>query len=79
LPHCCTAPPITDNASCCRLQIQQHAVELVQGLTGSPDGIAQLGKLSAKLLPSLFRLVPCPEAVSRPALVALVNLSQVCG
>ncbi|KAI3433812.1 hypothetical protein D9Q98_003616 [Chlorella vulgaris] len=59
-----------------RPAIQQHAVDLVQGLTGSPDGIAQLGKLSAKLLPSLFRLVPCPEAVSRPALVALVNLSQ---
>lgn len=58
------------------LQIKQHAVELVQGLTGSPEGIAQLARHGAKLLPPLFRLVPGPEAVSRPALAALVNLSQ---
>lgn len=57
-------------------QIKQHAAELVQGLTGSPEGIAKLASRSAKLLPPLFRLVPAPEATSRAALVALVNLSQ---
>lgn len=51
-------------------------MELVQGLTGSPEGIAQLAAHGAKLLPPLFRLVPGPEAVSRPALASLVNLSQ---
>lgn len=58
-------------------QIKQHAAELVQGLTGSPEGIAKLAGRSAKLLPPLFRLVPAAEATSRAALVALVNLSQV--
>lgn len=59
-----------------RPQIKQHAAELVQGLTGSPEGIAKLAGRSAKLLPPLFRLVAAPEATSRAALVALVNLSQ---
>lgn len=49
----------------------------MQGLTGSPEGISQLAARSSKLLPPLFRLVPGPEATSRPALAALVNLSQV--
>ena len=59
-----------------RPPIKQHAAELVQGLTGSPEGIAQLAARSATLLPPLFRLVPAGEATSRAALVALVNLSQ---
>ena len=60
------------------LQVKLHAVELVQGLTGSPEGIAHLSGRSAKLLPALFRLVGDEEA-SRAALVSLVNLSQVRG
>lgn len=58
------------------LQIKQHAAELVQGLTGSPEGVSQLAARAAKLLPPLLRLVPGPAASSRAALVALVNLSQ---
>lgn len=58
------------------LQIAQHAAELVQGLTGSPEGVARLAGAASTLLPPLLRLVPGPSATSRAALVALVNLSQ---
>lgn len=60
-----------------RLQVAQHAVDLVQGLTGSPEGVAQLAAVASSLLPPLLRLVPgaAPDA-SRAALTALVNLSQ---
>ena len=61
------------------VQIRQHAAELVRGLTGSPEGVAQLAARSSQLLPLLLRLVPGPEPASRPALGALVNLSQVGG
>ncbi|KAH7616908.1 putative Protein HGH1-like protein [Nannochloris sp. 'desiccata'] len=60
-----------------RLDVKQHAVELVQGLTGSPEGIAQLATRTDALLPPLFRLVGAAQpAISRPALSSLVNLSQ---
>lgn len=58
------------------LQIVQHAAELVQGLTGSPEGVARLAGVATALLPPLLRLVPGPSASSRAALVALVNMSQ---
>lgn len=76
-PPPCLLHPTAHPLAC--PQIKQHAAELVQGLTGSPEGIAKLAGRSAKLLPPLFRLVAAPEATSRAALVALVNLSQVCG
>ncbi len=55
------------------------AADIVQGLTGSADGIDKLkGALDKQLLPNLFRLVPAADAdLSRAALVSLVNLSQV--
>lgn len=56
--------------------MKQHAVELVQGLTGSPEGIAQLASVEDSLLPPLFRLVGAEPSISRPALASLVNLSQ---
>eukprot|EP00887_Chlorella_sp_A99_P004078 scaffold11.g4078.t1 len=59
-----------------RPQIKQHAAELVQGLTGSPEGIAQLASRASRLLPALLRLVGAEAATSGPALAALVNLSQ---
>lgn len=67
--RCCfpTSPP---------LQIAQHAAELVQGLTGSPEGVARLAGKAGTLMPPLLRLVPGPANTSRAALVALVNLSQ---
>ena len=52
-------------------------MELVQGLTGSPEGIAKLADRSKALLPLLFRLVGDEDAISKAALVSLVNLSQV--
>ncbi|KAL4446340.1 hypothetical protein ABPG77_003147 [Micractinium sp. CCAP 211/92] len=59
-----------------RPPIAQHAAELVQGLTGSPEGVARLAGKAGTLMPPLLRLVPGPAATSRAALVALVNLSQ---
>ncbi|KAL4423726.1 hypothetical protein ABPG75_001027 [Micractinium tetrahymenae] len=53
------------------MQIAQHAAELVQGLTGSPEGVARLAGAVGTLLPPLLRLVPGPAATSRAALVAL--------
>ena len=57
-------------------QIKQHAAELVQGLTGSPEGIAQLAGRAGNLLPPLLRLVAGEPAASRAALTCLVNLAQ---
>ena len=56
--------------------MKQQAVELVQGLTGSPEGIAQLASRGKRLLSPLFRLVGAESSISRPALASLVNLSQ---
>lgn len=55
--------------------MRQHAAELVQGLTGSPEGIAQLSSRADHLLPPLFRLVG-DGPFSQAALTSLVNLSQ---
>ncbi len=59
------------------MQIRLTAVELIQGLSGSPEGIARLSTRSVKLLPALFRLVGDEQATSKAALVSLVNMSQV--
>lgn len=57
--------------------MRQTAVDIVKGLTGSPDGIDQLKGQLSKLLLSLLRLVADRSAaVSGSALAALVNLSQ---
>ena len=53
------------------------AVEGVQGLTGSPGGIQLLSPYTESLLPVLFLLVPDKKDISKAALTALVNLSQV--
>lgn len=58
------------------MQIREQAAELVQGLTGSPEGIATLAARASTLLSPLLRLISDSPSVSRPALVALVNLAQ---
>lgn len=58
------------------MQVRKHAVELVQGLTGSPDGIAQLASKCDALVPPLLRLATADPAIARPALTSLVNLAQ---
>lgn len=58
------------------LQVKKQAIFLVQGLTGSPDGISQLSSRRDTLIPALLRLVADSEQISRPALVSLVNLAQ---
>ena len=53
------------------------AAEGVSGLTGSPDGLQILKRYTRDLLPALFLRVPDQAAISKAALTALVNLSQV--
>ncbi len=58
-------------------QVRKGAAELVQGLTGSPEGLQQLMSAADKLLPALLRRLSDDAAVSKPVLTALVNLTQV--
>jgi hypothetical protein len=61
------------------MQVQQAAVDIVSGLSGSPEGIDRLKGVQVALLGALLRIVGTPDAepaVSRAALTALVNLSQ---
>eukprot|EP00882_Tetradesmus_deserticola_P022423 GHRQ01024328.1.p1 GENE.GHRQ01024328.1~~GHRQ01024328.1.p1 ORF type:complete len:159 (+),score=57.13 GHRQ01024328.1:242-718(+) len=60
-------------------EVQQAAVDIVSGLSGSPEGINRLKGVQAALLGALLRIVGTPDAdpaVSKAALAALVNLSQ---
>jgi hypothetical protein len=58
--------------------VRQTAVDIVKGLTVSPEGINQLKAQLSKLLLSLLRLVADrAQGVSGSALAALVNISQV--
>ncbi|XP_050277076.1 uncharacterized protein LOC126718770 isoform X7 [Quercus robur] len=57
-------------------QITKAAVDIVQGLTGSEDGLKSLAHYANIVLPSLSRLLAGPKEVSEPAAEALVNLSQ---
>lgn len=56
--------------------VKKAAVDIVQGLTGSEDGILSLAGYSKTVLPSLSRLLGEKKEVSQPAAEALVNLSQ---
>lgn len=53
------------------------AVSGVQGLTGSADGIQLLAAHIEKLVPLLFRVIADQAEISKAALTALINLSQV--
>lgn len=57
-------------------QVRLAAVAIVEGLTGSVEGISTLRPKQDKLLPHLLRLVPEPGVASQKALHSLVNLSQ---
>ncbi|XP_057949205.1 uncharacterized protein LOC131144523 [Malania oleifera] len=57
-------------------QVKKAAVDIVQGLTGSEDGLQSLANYSDIVLPSLSRLLGEKKEVSEPAAEALVNLSQ---
>ena len=60
-------------------QVQRAAVDLVEGLTGSVDGLEQLMTQADVLLPALLRLIAATEGTSKAALHSLINLSQVKG
>ncbi|XP_023551596.1 protein HGH1 homolog [Cucurbita pepo subsp. pepo] len=57
-------------------QLRKGAIDIVQGLTGSEDGLQSLAKYPSILLPSLARLLREQKDVAEPAAEALVNLSQ---
>lgn len=57
-------------------QVKKAAVDIVQGLTGSEEGVRSLANHSKALLPSLLHLVGDKKEFEQPALEALVNLSQ---
>ena len=58
-----------------RADARAQAAEIVQGLTGTDDGIAQLATKAETLIPKLLHLMGAPAAESRPATTALVNLT----
>ncbi|XP_008461977.1 uncharacterized protein LOC103500458 isoform X1 [Cucumis melo] len=57
-------------------QLRKAAIDIVQGLTGSEDGLQSLAKYPDVLLPSLARLLREQKDVAERAAEALVNLSQ---
>ena len=58
------------------MQVKGTAVGIVEGLTGSPDGIEQLKAVQQPLVTRLFRMAADKPELSRKALNSLVNLSQ---
>ena len=60
-------------------QVQRAAVDLVEGLTGSVDGLEQLMTQADVLLRALLRLIAGDAGTSKAALLSLINLSQVAG
>lgn len=57
-------------------QVRKGAARIVEGLTGSPEGLQQLMSSAENLLPALLRRLSDDPAVSRAVLTALVNLTQ---
>lgn len=49
---------------------------MVEGLAGGQEGIEKLAPSAPTLLPALLRLMTAPDALSKAALTALINLSQ---
>eukprot|EP00249_Psilotum_nudum_P003398 c16789_g1_i1 orf=254-1255(+) len=57
-------------------QVKKAAVDIVQGLTGTEEGICSLTSQGELLLPSLLCLLHCGRDIAQPAAEALVNLSS---
>uniref|UniRef100_A0A7N0UJU1 Protein HGH1 homolog n=1 Tax=Kalanchoe fedtschenkoi TaxID=63787 RepID=A0A7N0UJU1_KALFE len=57
-------------------QLKKAALEIVQGLTGSDEGIRSLANYSGIMLPALSRLIGDKKEFAEPAAETLVNLSQ---
>lgn len=56
--------------------LKKAAVEIVQGLSGTDEGVHRLSTHASTLLPPLLHLLSDPVEISNPAAEALVNLSQ---
>ncbi|BBN16642.1 hypothetical protein MPTK1_7g08110 [Marchantia polymorpha subsp. ruderalis] len=57
-------------------QLKKAAVDIVQGLTGTEDGLRVLSSKCSQLLPPLLNLLADTQEIAQPAAEALVNLSQ---
>ncbi|XP_057870206.2 uncharacterized protein LOC131076879 isoform X2 [Cryptomeria japonica] len=57
-------------------QVKKAAVDIVQGLTGSEEGLKSLANYSDTLLASLLNLLGDKKEFVQPVLEALINLSQ---
>ena len=75
----CTAYSTDLRAAQCADQVQRAAVDLVEGLTGSIDGLEQLMTQADVVLRALLRLIAGDAGTSKAALHSLINLSQVMG
>ena len=58
-----------------RADMRAQAAEIVQGLTGTDEGISSLVAKKHTLIPKLLHLMGAPAAESKPAATALVNLT----
>ncbi|XP_024378321.1 uncharacterized protein [Physcomitrium patens] len=56
--------------------LRKAAVEIVQGLSGTDEGVRRLSSHASALFSPLVRILVEAEEVSKPAAEALVNLSQ---
>jgi hypothetical protein len=56
--------------------LKKAAVEIVQGLSGTDEGVRRLSSHASALLPPLLALLSESEEISKPSAEALVNLSQ---
>lgn len=56
--------------------LKKAAVEIVQGLSGTDEGVQRLSSHASSLLPPLLSLLSESEEISKPTAEALVNLSQ---
>lgn len=75
--HECMQRPLVQQSSTTlrALQVATQALEIVEGLSGSPDGIATLRSAAEPLCRNLFRCAR-DVSLSRSALTCIVNLSQ---
>lgn len=78
--HVCDADPTPAGSTCMRpgrLQVQEAALDVLLGLTATPDGIETLKSKMDTVAAQLLRVVPGQHApASQAALTALVNLAH---
>ncbi|GBG86276.1 hypothetical protein CBR_g41270 [Chara braunii] len=67
---------LVEFVSAANIEVRKMAVSIVQGLTGSEEGLRKLGYVAGDLIPSLLRRLYDEAAIAELAASTLVNLSQ---